>query len=146
MAGWQAYNSKRTIGGSSKGMNLSYYSDGSMDLDVTLVLRNGNLYIQTNGKKTEVVDDDSAIELIDDHYHALSKEEAERNNFDYTKLDTGLKRLRYHSIYNIFNLFRRFCLSKKWRPYRAHELRLRLVKIAGRVARHANKTVFNSGG
>ena len=91
--------------GSSKGMNLSYYSDGSMDLDVTLVLRNGNLYIQTNGKKTEVVDDDSAIELIDDHYHALSKEEAERNNFDYTKLDTGLKRLRYHSIYNIFNLF-----------------------------------------
>ena len=44
--------------------------------------------------------------------------------------------------YNIFNLFRRFCLSKKWRPYRAHELRLRLVKIAGRVARHANKTVF----
>ena len=91
--------------GSAGGMNLNFYSDGSADLDVSIVLRNGNLYIQTNGKKTEVVDQDSAIELIDDHYHALSKEEAEKNNFDYSKLDTGLKRLRYHSIYNIFTLF-----------------------------------------
>ena len=91
--------------GSAGGMNLSFYTDRSADIDVTLVLRNGNLYIQTNGKKTEVVDDDSAIEFIDDHYHALSKEEAEKNDFDYSKLDTGLKRLRYHSIYNIFNLF-----------------------------------------
>ncbi len=91
--------------GKAGGMNLNFYSDGSADLDVSLVLRNGNLYIQTNGKKTEVVDTDSAIELIDDHYHALSKEEAEKNDFDYSKLDTGLKRLRYHSIYNIFSLF-----------------------------------------
>ncbi|MBR0417426.1 MAG: ABC transporter ATP-binding protein/permease [Firmicutes bacterium] len=91
--------------GNAGGLNLSFYSDNSTNLDVTLVLRNGNLYIQTNGKKTEVVDDDSAIEFIDDHYHALSKEEAEKNNFDYSKLDTGLKRLRYHSIYNIFSLF-----------------------------------------
>ncbi len=91
--------------GSAGGMNISFYSDGSTDLDVKLVLRNGNLYIETNGRKTEVVDSDSAIELIDDHYHALSKEEAAKNDFDYSKLDTGLKRLRYHSIYNIFNLF-----------------------------------------
>ena len=91
--------------GNAGGMNLSFYSDRSADIDVTLVLRNGNLYIQTSGKKTEVVDEDSAIEFIDDHYHALSKEEAEKNDFDYSKLDTGLKRLRYHSIYNIFSLF-----------------------------------------
>ena len=44
--------------------------------------------------------------------------------------------------YNIFNLFRRFCLDRKWKSYRAHELRLRLMKIAGRVTRHANKTIF----
>ena len=90
--------------GSAGDMNLAYYSDGSTKLDVTLVVRNGNLYIKTNGRKTEIVDDDSAIEFIDDHYHALSKEEAEKNNFDYSRLNTGLKRVRYHSIYNVFNL------------------------------------------
>lgn len=90
---------------SAEGVNLSVFSDGSSELNVTMVLRNGNLYIQCDGKKTEVVDGDSAIELIDDHYHALSKEEAENAGFDYTKLDPGKKRLRYHSIYNLFTLF-----------------------------------------
>ncbi len=90
---------------SSEGMKLDFYSDGSADLDVKLVLRNGNLYIQCDGKKIETVDEDSAIELVDDHYHALSKEEAESNDFDYARLTPKKKRLRYHSLYNVFNLF-----------------------------------------
>lgn len=90
---------------SADGVNFNFYSDGSSELDVTLVLRNGNIYIECGDKKTEVVDQDSSIELIDDHYHAMSKEEAEKNKFDYSRLDVGKKRLRYHSIYNMFNLF-----------------------------------------
>ncbi len=90
---------------SADGVKMDFYSDGSADVDVKLVLRNGNLYIQCDGKKIEAVDEDSPIELVDDHYHALSKEEAERNDFDYNRLTPKKKRLRYHSIYNVFNLF-----------------------------------------
>lgn len=86
-----------------EGLNVSYYSDGSSDVNVTLVLRNGNLYIQCDGKKIEAVDDDSVMELVDDHYRALTKEEAEKNELDYSILDHGGKR-RYHSIYNLFNM------------------------------------------
>ncbi len=89
---------------SGEGVSLDFYSDGSSDVKLTIVLRSGNLYIQCEDKKTELVDGDSAIELVDDHYHALSKEEAEQHDFDYRNLEHGGKKLRYHSIYNIFNL------------------------------------------
>ena len=71
-----------------------------------------------------------------------------KNEFAFTHMSsrnmlTNANRLWICALaYNICNLFRRFCLQKKWRSYRAHELRLRLVKIAGRVVRHANKIVF----
>lgn len=44
--------------------------------------------------------------------------------------------------YNIFNLFRRLCLPKKWRPFRANELRMRIIKIAGRHIKHAKEKFF----
>lgn len=44
--------------------------------------------------------------------------------------------------YNIFNLFRRLCLNHKWQSFRAHELRLRLLKIAGRATKHAGRIIF----
>ena len=71
-----------------------------------------------------------------------------KNEFAFTHMSsrsmlTNSNRLWIAALaYNIFNLFRRFCLNKKWQSYRAHELRLRLMKIAGRVTRHANKTIF----
>ena len=69
-----------------------------------------------------------------------------KNAFAFTHMSsrsfvTNANRLWIAALaYNIFNLFRRFCLNRKWQSYRAHELRLRLTKIAGRVTRHANKT------
>ena len=71
-----------------------------------------------------------------------------KNAFAFTHMSsrsfvTNANRLWIAALaYNIFNLFRRFCLNRKWQSYRAHELRLRLTKIAGRVTRHANKTIF----
>ncbi len=98
----QDFEKKSSV--AADGVNLDFYSDGSSDVKLTVVLRGGNLYIQCEDKKTELVDGDSAIELVDDHYHALSKEEAETHDFDYSQLEHGGKKLRYHSIYNIFNL------------------------------------------
>ena len=44
--------------------------------------------------------------------------------------------------YNIFNLFRRLCLPKKWQSFRASELRLRMIHIAGRHIKHAKEKLF----
>ena len=44
--------------------------------------------------------------------------------------------------YNIFNLFRRLCLPKKWKSFRAGEVRLRVLRIAGRHVSHANEKRF----
>ena len=44
--------------------------------------------------------------------------------------------------YNIFNLFRRLCLPQKWQAFRANELRLRVVHIAGRHISHAKEKLF----
>ena len=44
--------------------------------------------------------------------------------------------------YNIFNLFRRLCLPTKWQAFRANEVRLRLIHIAGRHIKHAKEKLF----
>ena len=44
--------------------------------------------------------------------------------------------------YNIFNLFRRLCLPPKWQSFRANEVRMRLIHIAGRHIKHAKEKMF----
>lgn len=74
-------------------------SGGSMDLDI--VISRGNIFIRTRDKsaRMEIVDDNSSIELVDDHYRALTAEEAEARRFHAEKLRAS-KPLRHASIYN----------------------------------------------
>lgn len=46
--------------------------------------------------------------------------------------------------YNLFQLFRRFCLPLFWKDYRIQEIRLALFRIASRKIQHARKTVFKA--
>lgn len=87
---------------SGEKLNLEYVSDGSVPMEVRLVIKDGNLFIQCDGHKVDVVDDGSAIELVDEHYKAITQEEAEQYNFDYEKIPHG-ENLRYHHINNIFS-------------------------------------------
>ena len=41
--------------------------------------------------------------------------------------------------HNLFNLFHRLCLCKNWRTMQADTIRLRLLKIAGRMIKHGRK-------
>ena len=45
--------------------------------------------------------------------------------------------------YNIFQLFRRFCLPECWQKFQASKVRLYLLKIAGRSVWHAGKWSMN---
>jgi ABC-type lipoprotein export system ATPase subunit len=86
--------------------NVDFYNDGGR-IDLNIVVRNGNIYVQTKNESDslEIVDDQSAVELVDDHYRKMTMEERE-DSFDIQKLDTLSKR-KYTSILNPFTLIKR---------------------------------------
>ena len=85
----------------SVGLNI-YNDSPERNTDITVVVKNGNIYIKSNsGAKVEVVDDNSSIEFLDEHYKKLSKEKQEENKFDLNKIAVTNKKLRYKSIHNV---------------------------------------------
>ena len=85
-------------------LNIDVYKGKNEKLDIKLVLKNGNIYVEAKNNKVEVVDDSSAIELIDDHYKKISKEEYEKNQFHYDDIIKNTYKKRYSSIYNPITL------------------------------------------
>ncbi len=61
-------------------------SDGVIDLDI--VIQKGNIYVKTDdaSKRLEVVDENSAVELIDDRYRNIDRDDDIGSDFDVDKL------------------------------------------------------------
>ena len=79
-----------------------YTNDPKENIKLDIVIKNGNYYIKTyNNFLTEVVDENSSIEFINDKYKKLSKEEMDKNSFDAE----DIKHKKYSSIFNIFSFF-----------------------------------------
>lgn len=86
---------------------INIYSDAKEKLKVDIVVKNGNIYIKSlQNKKIEVVDDESGIEFVDEHYKKISKEDYEKNKFDANVLDNSKTKLRYTSIFNLFSMLK----------------------------------------
>ncbi len=94
---------RRQYGDSDHSVRVFNESGGKMDLDI--VISRGNIFIQSRDKsaRMEIVDDNSSIELVDDHYRAMTAEEAEAMRFHAEKLKAS-KPLRHSSIYNPINM------------------------------------------
>ncbi|MDY6038264.1 MAG: ABC transporter ATP-binding protein/permease [Eubacterium sp.] len=95
--------------------DISFFSDSERPLPkIKIVVRNNNLYIDTEGQLSM---GSEGVEIIDDHYQAMTKEVYEKYNFDYNdyfmnaEQKEGIKksgmpaRLKYHSIYGPFSSF-----------------------------------------
>ena len=101
--------------------DITIYHDNNEKLQVEIVIRNNNIYIRSkNNNSIEVVDEDSSIEFIDDHYHKLDKSELEKYEFDFENIIDKNRKLKYSSIFNpltfITNGFRKvfsYSLIKK---------------------------------
>ena len=75
------------------------YSNSKIDLNVSIVISNNNIYIKTNDdRKIEVIDEESSIEMIDDHFKNITKEEALKYQFDFNSIINNSK-LTYSSIF-----------------------------------------------
>ena len=94
---------QRTFGDGDNTIRVYNESGGKMDIDI--VISRGNLFIQThdNTNRMEIVDDNSSIELVDDHYRALTAEEAEARRFHAERFVSS-KPLRHASIFNAFSM------------------------------------------
>ncbi len=75
-----------------KGVEINYYFNGEDANKIDIVLRNGNLYIDTKCN-VEVVSDDGKYEFVNDHYKKIDKSVYEKYQFkmeDYNKKDSSI--------------------------------------------------------
>ena len=86
------------------GVNLGIYSDEEREANINIVIRGGNLYIDTDGK-LNIVGEDSNVELIDDHYRAMDESIYADNSFEYDAHLPENFKAKYTSIYTIGSLF-----------------------------------------
>lgn len=86
--------------------NIDFYNDSNSDIKLDIVVKNGNIYIRTKDKndRVEIIDGDSGIELVDDYYRKLTREEQAEGAFDTARLESDSPR-KYKSIINIFSMF-----------------------------------------
>ena len=86
-------------------INVEFYSDGKEKISLDIIVRNGNYYIHSNSfEKIQVIDDNSGIELINDHYRKIDKSVYQKYEFNFSEIiDKNMKK-RYSSILNIFTL------------------------------------------
>ena len=74
-------------------------------INIDIVVRGANIYIRSNTpQKPVIVDQDSTIELIDDHYKAQSKKDIDKYNFDFSNIVNNNYKKKYSSILNPITL------------------------------------------
>jgi len=87
-------------------LDIDIYSDNKQKIKLDIVLKNGNIYIKSNTRdKVEVVEDNSSIEFIDDHYKKIDKSDIDKYEFDFKDVIDNNITKKYSSILNPFTLF-----------------------------------------
>lgn len=86
-------------------LKVNFYSDSKEKLDIKLIVKNGNIYIQSTNK-VEVIDNNSSIELVDDHYKKISKNIYQEYKFDFDKIINKDIKKKYSSIFNPVTLIK----------------------------------------
>ena len=90
-----------------KHTNIDLYADENEKVNLKLIIKKGNIYIQADSQnKVEVVDENSNIELVNDKYKKITKSDYEKSDFDINALDNSDHVLRYSSIYNPISMIK----------------------------------------
>ena len=82
-------------------VNVNIYSDNKQDkINIKLAIKDGNIYIQSENK-VEVVDENSSIELVDDHYKKIDKSIYDEEKYNLENISDKKYKAKYKSIYGI---------------------------------------------
>lgn len=92
---------------SDNNINIDYYNDENKKLNLVIAVKNGNIYIKGNdASRIEVVDSNSSIEIVNDHYKKLDKSVYEKYSFDFDKIINKDIKLKYSSIFNLGSIIK----------------------------------------
>ena len=84
----------------SDNVKVDIYSDTNDTLNLKIAIKNGNIYIESEDKKIEIIDDSSSIELVDDHYKKIDKTIYQQYDYNLKNVaNTNIKQ-KYSSIYS----------------------------------------------
>lgn len=86
-----------------KNVNIDYYVEDESKLNLRIVVKNDNIYIESDSPKKIENINNSNIELVDAHYEKINKKVYEEFSFDYNKVKNDKFKSKYSSIYNIFS-------------------------------------------
>ena len=86
-----------------KNVNIDYYVEDQSKLNLKIVVKNDNIYIESDTHKKIENINNSNIELVDAHYEKINKKVYEEFSFDYNKVKNDKFKSKYSSIYNIFS-------------------------------------------
>ena len=85
--------------------DINIYSGNKDRIKLDIVVSSGNIYIRSNtNDKVEVIDDNSSIELVDDHYKKIGKEDIDKYKFDFSSIINKDYKKKYSSILNPISL------------------------------------------
>lgn len=87
--------------------NIDFYNDSNHRVALDIVVKNGNIYIKSKeASKIEVIDDNSGIEIVDEHYKHISMDDALSSGFEPDRLKVGQVR-KHRSIISFIEAIRR---------------------------------------
>ena len=89
----------------SNDTTIDYYSEIKEKINFKIVVKNGNIYIESNSNNKIEVINNSNIELVNEHYEKINKKVYEEFSFDYNKIKNNEYKEKYSSVYNIFSGF-----------------------------------------
>ena len=85
--------------------DINIYSGNKDRIKLDIVVSSGNIYIRSNtNDKLEVIDDNSSIELVNDHYKKIGKEDIDKYKFDFSSIINKDYKKKYSSILNPISL------------------------------------------
>ena len=82
-------------------INIDIYSENSDKVNVKLVIKKNNIYIEAENRKVEVVDEDSAVELVNEHYKKIDKSIYQEHSYNLDKIIDKNVKIKSKSIYSL---------------------------------------------
>lgn len=88
---------------STESVKMNFYGNKNDDIGIDIVVNNGNIYIKSrNNQHIEVVDNNSSIEFVDDHFQEMDKSLYEDYKFEFDNIVDSNVKEKYSSIIGIW--------------------------------------------
>lgn len=87
----------------NKNIQVNVFSnDEKQKLNINIAIKEGNIYIEAKDKRVEIVDENSAIEFVNDHYKKIDKSIYEQYDYNLDDISDKEYKPKYKSIYGFF--------------------------------------------